>query len=55
MEPFVDIIEDGKAYGDYKIRHCSGITHSVLVSGGDGTDPKAEIVDAEIINFLDQY
>lgn len=33
----------------------SGITHSVLVSGGNGTDPQAAIVDTEIINFLDQH
>lgn len=54
MKPFVDIINAGHAIGDWSIRLCSGITHSNLVSGGDGTDPQSERVDNEIINYFDQ-
>ena len=55
MKPFVDIINAGRAVGDFQVRKCTGITHSVLVSGGDGTDPQAAVVDAEIIRWLDQH
>lgn len=55
MKPFVDIIDAGNAIGDFYIRRCSGISHSDLVSGGEGTDPQSAVVDEEIINFLNQH
>lgn len=55
FKPFLDIINAGHAYGDFYIRRVSGIQHSDLVSGGDGTNANAAIIDAEIINFLNQH
>ena len=52
----VNVIKAGHAIGgDYIVRTCTGISHSDLVSGGDGTNPKSAIVDEEIINYLDQH
>lgn len=49
-------IRNGNAIGgDCIVRSCSGITHSDLVSGGDGTNPKCAIIDEEIINYLNQH
>ena len=55
MKPFIDIINAGRAVGDFYIRKCSSITHSNLVSGGAGNDPQSAVVDEEIINFLNQH
>ena len=52
----VNIIKAGHAIGgDYIVRTCTGISHSDLVSGGDGDNPKSAIVDEEIINYLNQH
>ena len=38
--------------GRVSIRQVTGITHSDLVSGGDGTNPNSANIDAEIIAWL---
>ena len=55
MKPFADIVKAGRAAGMFFLRPTSGISHSVLVSGGDGTDPKATVVDNETIRFFEQF
>ena len=55
LKPVLDVINAGNAVGDFQVRTTTGITHAVLVSGGDGTDPQAAVVDAEIIRWLDQH
>lgn len=47
---FYEALKNGG--GRVSIRQVTGITHSDLVSGGDGTNPNSANIDAEIIAWL---
>lgn len=53
--PYYEALLNHPIGGIVSLREVTGITHSELVSGGDGTNPNSVLIDNEVVSWLENF